>query len=324
MIPLRICTQLLRDHSEEEALDPEDRIFVESLAAECVENILHRHLDPKWGLAREELAHDWSFLDGGGLNGLAQSNSEGQSASPVLFYLGHAVEAFWFVMDEAFRCGDSDRLELAASLLRRHASVAWDELCGGMVRGITAENEHNDKFLKDKVAWVQQEGLVGALMVAARSRNSETVAWARGFFRKLYRWTMDRFPLSQHITLVDSESSAESASGAVAATAGTISNPGGNAWPCPLWLVGGDREAAFSVEYSFGTAGLRTRKENYHHPRFLMLTQRLIEEIQAGDEVKDDFRLIFPFLPSLLRVGHFYCRTKQVLAHNLLLHHTRS
>lgn len=289
MIPLRICTQILRDHSEdaEEALlDPEDRIFVESLAAECVENILYRHFDAKWGLAREELAHDWSFLDRGGLDGLAQSNSGGIAlpTSPVLFYLGHAVEAFWFVMDEAFRCGDSDRLELAASLLRRHASVAWDELCGGMVRGITAENDHNDKFLKDKVAWVQQEGLVGALMVAARSRNPETVAWARGFFRKLYRWTMDRFPLSQHITLVDSEeSSAGSSSVAVpAAAAGTTASQGGKAWPCPLWLVGGDREAAFSEEYSFGTAGLRTRKENYHHPRYLMLTQQLIQEIQAG------------------------------------------
>lgn len=42
--------------------------------------------------------------------------------------------------------------------LRRHANVAWDELCGGMVRGITVETAHNDKFMKDKVAWVQQEG----------------------------------------------------------------------------------------------------------------------------------------------------------------------
>ena len=98
------------------------------------------------------------------------------ASSPVLFYLGHAVEAYWFVIDEAHRSGDVATREKAGKLLRRHASVAWDELCGGMVRGITAENDHNDKFLKDKVSKSSSNH------ASKKNKQSHTeISWLFGF-----------------------------------------------------------------------------------------------------------------------------------------------
>lgn len=89
------------------------------------------------------------------------------------------------------------------------------------------------------------------------------VDWATTFFTKLYKWTMNRFPLANHIKLKSSS----------------------NRTKCPLWLVGGDRNASFLKEYSFGNAGLRTRKENYHHPRFLLMGADLATEILVKREL---------------------------------------
>ena len=148
-------------------------------------------------------------------------------------------------------------------------------------------------------------------MIIARCRDPETVAWARGFFRKLYRWTIRRFPLSRHLSLAmtegkassscsssssgDNESKRNKSSSSTNSTSSGGGGGGGGAGgagdcgeeklvPCPLWLVGGDRKATFAEEYSFGTAGLRSRKENYHHPRFLLMACQLVDEIVAAGE----------------------------------------
>lgn len=98
MIPLRICTQLLRDHkiftnsqinpSPNESisrkdnnsvnlpttsvsanhLSPQDRAVLCTIANECVRNIMQRHLDVQWMLLREEVNNDWTHLDNGGLH----------------------------------------------------------------------------------------------------------------------------------------------------------------------------------------------------------------------------------------------------------------
>ena len=224
MIPLRFCTQALRQHSKA-ALGNGNHEYLNGLAEACVKNIMEHHYDAKWGLLREELDHDFQPLN-----------------APTLFYLGHAIECLWFVIDEATRVKNPELVDQAAVRLKRHATVAWDELCGGLIRGITIEADHNDKFMFDKVAWVQQEALVGTMLCIERCRDPAVVEWATGYFQKLYSWVREKFPLSARL------------------------GPG-----TPLWLVGGDREVTFQEEYSFGDAGLKSRKENYHHPRTLLM-----------------------------------------------------
>eukprot|EP00946_MAST-07B_sp_MAST-7B-sp1_P000860 g860.t1 len=227
MIPLRLVTQLLRNFTDAEldeaGAGSSASSFLRALSDRLLSNIMDRHYDPSVGLAREELSHDFAPL-----------------RSPVLYYLGHAIECLWFVMDEAARRGDGDLLERAAARVRRHVECAWDPVYGGLVRGITLEDDHNDKIMADKVAWVQQEALVALRMVSVMSSDEALRGWAARFYARLHEWTEARFRLPLARRGYD------------------------------LWMVGGDRRATFQEQYSFGGAGLTSRKENYHHPRYLM------------------------------------------------------
>ncbi len=235
MIPLRLATQVLNNHAD--MLDPDGRQFWEEVARGMITNITERFFDADAGLTREELAFDFSPL-----------------GSPTLFYLGHAIEAYWFVLEEADRRGDGALLELACDRILQHVARAWDrDASGGLVRGVTLEADHNDEHMFDKVAWVQQEGLVALRMVRGRTRRPQVAREAHKWFVQLYEWVMKKFPLRPH--------------------------------GYPLWLVGGDREATFVENYSFGNAGLKSRKENYHHPRFLLA---MVEEQERERALERD------------------------------------
>ena len=236
MIPLRFCTQVLRafpnsSTSDGIYLDNVDKLYLSNLADTCVDNILDKHYDPKWDLVREEMHYDWTPMNNG---------------SPVLFYLGHAIESFWMVMDEALRRNDEELLHKASMYLKRHCECCYDELTGGLIRGISIGDDHNDKYMKDKVAWVQQEALVGTLMAWKYCKDKEIVVWAARYFNRLYSWAYKYFPLKNYGD-------------------GKFS----------LWMVGSDRRVGFKETYSYGDAGLKSRKENYHHPRMLMMFMSL-------------------------------------------------
>ena len=89
---------------------------------------------------------------------------------------------------------------------------------------------------------VQQEALVGTLMAIRYSKNQAIIDWATNYFNKLYKWTYQYFPLKNY-----------------------------GEQNYSLWMVGSDRRVEFKETYSYGNAGLKSRKENYHHPRMLML-----------------------------------------------------
>ena len=73
--------------------------------------------------------------------------------------------------------------------------------------------------------------------------NATPAVWALpNYFNKLYKWTYQYFPLKNY-----------------------------GEQNYSLWMVGSDRRVEFKETYSYGNAGLKSRKENYHHPRMLML-----------------------------------------------------
>ena len=226
MIPLRVATQILQNHSR--LLDEHDVKTLEGIESRMIDNIMNKFHDADMDLTVEELDHHFAQLPG-----------------TRLYYLGHAIEAFWMVIEAAARQGDQNLVEAAARKLRRTADVAWDPVHGGCIRGITSDEGHNDKDMYDKVGWVQQEALTGALVVLQKSKEEDMIKWAGSYFARLHAWVRARFPLKPH----------------------------GYA----LWLVGGDRRATFQETYSFGTAGLKSRKENYHHPRYLMFASAIAE-----------------------------------------------
>ena len=51
--------------------------------------------------------------------------------------------------------------------------------------------------------------------------------------------------------------------------------------------MGGDRRATFEEKYTFGNAGLKSRKENYHHPRYLMAVMEEHERAALRQEEEE-------------------------------------
>jgi N-acylglucosamine 2-epimerase len=244
MIPLRLATQVLTNHGE--ILTQKHSVYFNQVAKDMVHNITVHFYDNEVDLTREELSYTFTPLN-----------------DPVLYYLGHAIEAYWFVMAEGCRIKDNTLIELACDRIRRHVECAWDPVFGGLNRGLSLCNngkssghhnlsgaDYNDKQLMDKVAWVEQEGLVALLMVQERSGRPEMREWASTWHTKLHEWVMQRFPLKSKFGY-------------------------------DLWLVGGDRRATFEEKYTFGNAGLKSRKENYHHPRYLMAVMEEHERTTA-------------------------------------------
>ena len=246
MIPLRLATQVLSNHAavvgeSNTPLEKNQREYFEQVAKDMVENITVHFYDNDVGLTREELSHSFEPLH-----------------DPSLYYLGHAIEAYWFVLEEAERLKDVNMMEMACDRILRHVECAWDPVYGGLNRGLTLQtgaaggkDEYNDKTLMDKVGWVQQEGLVALMMVRERSGREKTRKLAASWFERLHAWVEEKFPLKRH--------------------------------GYELWLVGGDRSATFKENYTFGDAGLKSRKENYHHPRYLMM---VLEESERSNAKK--------------------------------------
>lgn len=178
MVLLRLATQMLQERP-----DPE----LEAVADKSLEAIMERHHNPAFDLNNEFLNHDYTL----------PQNSYAQFA-----YTGHSIETMWMVMDEALRRGDAGLFDRAATRFRRHLEVAWDDVYGGVFRGI--RNVDRNDWLLDKVLWLQEEALIGCLLLVEHRKD----AWAAETFHRIYahvgeRYRLDRYGLPLWITTAD-------------------------------------------------------------------------------------------------------------------------
>jgi N-acylglucosamine 2-epimerase len=188
MVLLRLATQMLRYRR-----DPK----LEGLADYALDALMKRHHNPAFDLNNEFLDHDYALP---------------QNEYAQFVYTGHSIEAMWMVMDEALRRNDPRLFDLAARRFRRHIAVAWDDVYGGLFRGVR-HVDRND-WLLDKVLWEQEEALIGCLMLVEH-RDSR---WARRFFERLYRHVQDHYRLDRH--------------------------------NLPLWITTADRKVTFERHYN--------------------------------------------------------------------------
>lgn len=214
VIPLRLMTGLLRHPLIGKT---RHRPKLNILVSKYVNDIMTKFYSPKYNLVHEVLTYYLRAPD---------------MANKDFFYLGHALEGLWFIMDEALRQDDKTMFNAAARYFKRHLEVSWDVTFGGCFRGLKADN---NSYLTDKVAWVQQEVLIGLMLLIEHSDSS----WPAEWFEKLHNYCQEHFTLKRH--------------------------------GYHLWKVGGDRQASFAKEYCWGPHKIKNRKENYHHPRYVML-----------------------------------------------------
>lgn len=91
---------------------------------------------------------------------------------------GHMLESMWFVMTEADRAGDKERVRQAAQVVARAFEVGWDQQQGGLLRyadhsgprkpqGATTGDPYESLILETwdtKLWWVHSEALYSTLL----------------------------------------------------------------------------------------------------------------------------------------------------------------
>jgi N-acylglucosamine 2-epimerase len=164
MVLLRACTQMLRRKPDS---------AIEGIARRAVDAI-GSHFNLEFELFNELLNHDLSRPD----NEYAQ-----------LVYTGHCVELLWMVLDEARRRRDTALFDTTATRYRRHITVAWDDVFGGVFRNL--QDVGRNVWLTDKVLWAQEEVLIGTLSLVEAG-----VEWAAEEFSRMYRYVRSTYPLS--------------------------------------------------------------------------------------------------------------------------------
>lgn len=167
MVTLSILTQLL------------DQGCDSGLATLCDDTlgaILERFWNPAYELTNEALTVDFERP--------ADANED-------FVYLGHGIETLWMVMAEAVRRGDGDLLELAATRFRRHIEVAWDDVYGGFFRALRVKDM---SFALDKVLWLQEEVLIGTMILLEHTDWS----WPAEWFERTFHYVEDKFRLTRH------------------------------------------------------------------------------------------------------------------------------
>lgn len=216
MVLLRVATQMLERRGDAQIATVTDR---------AVRAILDHHLNPEFDLLNELLAHDLS----------RPANEYAQ-----VVYTGHAIEVLWMVLLEARRRKDDALFARASDLFRRHLAVAWDDVYGGLFRNL----QHVDRnvWVVDKVLWLQEEALIGTLLVFAETGDR----WARDEFSRIHAYVRETYPLR------------------------------GRGIDSPMWIYAADRRVTLE---SFRR--MPARLENYHHPRHLMLNLLALDRLLA-------------------------------------------
>jgi len=162
MVALRVLTQRL-------AWAADNRL--EERASRAVDAVLQRFRNPATGLLDEAVANNYARRS---------------DANTGYVYVGHAVQALWIVMDEALRSGDRPLFTEAAELLRIHIEAGWDEEVGGLVQAV----RNTEPAVYNKYFWVQEEALVGTMMIIEHERAE----WAAAWFARIRDYVQHAFP----------------------------------------------------------------------------------------------------------------------------------
>ena len=179
MYLLQACTQYLRRWEDRD---------LERYAEYSVNAIMKKHFNPDIGLVNEYVAFDFSH----------------PPEIANLCLVGHCVQAFWMVLDEALRRKDTALVDTCCELTRRHLDVGWDHVYGGLVEWVNVDQRTHQwgpqqfgdvtidlqmvgEYNYLKSFWSLNEVMLTTMVIYELRRS----AWAARYFR-LARDVVDR------------------------------------------------------------------------------------------------------------------------------------
>jgi N-acylglucosamine 2-epimerase len=146
-----------------------------------IREIESHFLKPELGCVLETVGPHGEFYD----------TFEGRMACP-----GHAIEAGWFILEEArHRHNDPRLIELGTRIIDCSLDLGWDAQCGGIFYFCDARGLPSSEYAHDmKLWWPHNEAIIATLLAWQLTRDEK---YAR-LHAKVHRWAYDHFPDPQH------------------------------------------------------------------------------------------------------------------------------
>jgi len=168
MIFVQLLTRLLQHHHDVE---------LEKLLDHHLDNLMNRFYDPRFRIANEELAHDYSRI----------REKEGQ------MFLGHSLEAQWMVMQCALLRKDHQLFDRAKSNFKRYLEMGWDHHFDGWgsedYAVFAGANHIQGPHFSTKTMWAHTEILIGCLIVLEQTGE----CWAKEWYDRTWDYVKKTF-----------------------------------------------------------------------------------------------------------------------------------
>jgi len=109
---------------------------------------------------------------------------------------GHAIEAAWFILQEAkYRGGDARLIQLGCSMLDWMWKRGWDREYGGMLYFTDVKNLPVAEYWHDmKFWWPHNETIIASLLAYQLTGNDKYAEW----HRMVHDWSYAHFPDEEH------------------------------------------------------------------------------------------------------------------------------
>lgn len=164
-----VTAQILRQASD----DPICQRWIDGSIAEIERDFMK----PEFEAVLETVGPNGEFID----------HFDGRTLNP-----GHAIEAAWFIMQEAqYRQGDQRLLQLGTTILDWMWRRGWDEQYGGLfyfrdVRGLPVQEYWQDM----KFWWPHNEAIIATLMAYQMTGDPRYARW----HQMVHDWSYAHFP----------------------------------------------------------------------------------------------------------------------------------
>lgn len=168
-----VTAQELRKHLGE---DPHLTKWIDR----CLDDIVKLFVKPDLKVVMESVSPDGTILD----------HFDGRMLNP-----GHAIEAAWFVMEEAGHRKDSQLLKLGCEMLDWMWERGWDQEYGGLFYFRDVYGKPVQEYWHDmKFWWPHDEALIATLMAYQMTGDPKYFGW----HEKLREWSFKHFSDPEH------------------------------------------------------------------------------------------------------------------------------
>lgn len=170
---LIITSQILREHDP----SPDERSFYTKVIDEQITQIQRDFLKPEKQCVLETVFDDGRILD----------TPEGRTINP-----GHAIEAGWFMLDEArHRGNDRQLIDSACQIIGWSLDAGWDKQYGGILYFVDCDGKPAEPYEHElKLWWPHNEALYGLLLAHHLTKDAKWAQW----YERVHEWSFAHFP----------------------------------------------------------------------------------------------------------------------------------